>query len=83
MQKQHYMYCDYNDTWMIYVNSNIALLRVRNHYMINYKVLGNRARPAHHQSTYEILNFFNKNIYFLGPVAYKTHPHIQLSWKKS
>ena len=79
MQKQHYMYCDYNDTSMIYVNSNIALLRVRNHYMINYKVLGNRGRLAHHLSTYEILNVFNNNIYFLGPFAYKTHPHIQLS----
>ena len=68
------MYYDYNDTWMIYVNSNTALLRVRNHYMINYKVLGNRAGLAHHQSTYEILNVSKKNMYFFGPVAYKAHP---------
>ena len=73
------MYCDYNVKSVIYVNSNTVLLRVRNHYMINYKVFGNRARLAHNPSTYEILNVFNKNIYFLGPVAYKTHPHIQLS----
>ena len=30
-QKQHCVYCDYNDISIIYINSNTALLRVRNH----------------------------------------------------
>ena len=29
-----YAYCDYNDISMVYINSNIALLRVRYHWMI-------------------------------------------------
>ena len=71
-----YMYCDYNDTSMIYINSNMTLLRVRNHYMIIYKVLDNRAGPSmtDHPSLYEILNVSNKNLNFLDLVAYKTHP---------
>ena len=28
--KQHYVYCNYNDTSMIYINSKITLLSVRN-----------------------------------------------------
>ena len=55
MQKQHYVYCDYNGISMIYVNSSIALLRVRNHEMIIYhKVLENRAKLAHYLSTYKV-----------------------------
>ena len=30
-KNQYYVYCDYNDISMIYINSNIALLRVRYH----------------------------------------------------
>ena len=41
------MYCDYNDISMIYINSNMTLLRVRNHYMIIYnKVLDKRATES-------------------------------------
>ena len=34
MQKQHYWHGDYNDTWIIYINVDMALLRVRNYYTI-------------------------------------------------
>ena len=30
-KKQHYVHCDYNNSSMIYISSNMALLRVRNH----------------------------------------------------
>ena len=30
-KKQYYVYCDYNDMPMIYISSDITLLRVRNH----------------------------------------------------
>ena len=54
-KKQHYVYCDNNDISMVYINSNMALLRVRNQEMIICnKVLDNRARLGHHQSTYKI-----------------------------
>ena len=47
---QHYVYCNYSDISMIYINSNMALLKVRNHDMIIYnKVLNNRAILAHHK----------------------------------
>ena len=55
MQKQDYVYCDYNDTSMTDVNSNMALLRVRNLSVIIYnKVLDNRERLVHYPSTYKI-----------------------------
>ena len=30
-EKMHNVYCDYNDTSIIYINSNMALLGVRNY----------------------------------------------------
>ena len=30
-KKQHYVYWDYNDKSVVYINTNMALLRVRNH----------------------------------------------------
>ena len=43
-EKQHCMYCDYNVISVIYIYSNVALLRERNHQRITYKVLDNKAR---------------------------------------
>ena len=52
MQNQRYMYYDYNDTSMTYINANMAMLRVRNHYMIiSNKVLDNKTRLVHYPST--------------------------------
>ena len=45
-KRQNYVYCDYNDISMIYINSNMTLLRVRNHYIIYNKVLDKRATEA-------------------------------------
>ena len=30
-KRQHYLYCDYNDISIIYINSSMVQLRVRNH----------------------------------------------------
>ena len=30
-KKQHFVYCDYHEISVIYINCNMALLRVRNH----------------------------------------------------
>ena len=69
MQKKHYVYCNYNDTSMASINSNMALLRIRNHSMIIYnKVLDNRARLAHHPFTYKITCFhqvFDEILYYM------------------
>ena len=54
-KKQRYVYCNYNDTLMTYINSNMTLLRLKCHWMIIYnKVLDNRAGLAHHPFTYKI-----------------------------
>ena len=42
---------DYNDISMIYINSNMALLSVTNHFIIICnKILDNRARLAHYHT---------------------------------
>ena len=56
---QCYVYCDYDDALITYINSNMGLLRVRNHQTIIYnKVLDNRARMANDPSTYKIPLFY-------------------------
>ena len=56
---QCYVYCDCDDAPITYINSNMALLRVRNHQTIIYSnVSENRARLANHPSTYKIPLFY-------------------------
>ena len=58
-KEQYYVYCDHNGTSMIYINSNMALLRVRNHKIIVYNnVLGDRARLTHHPSI-DAIDYFS------------------------
>ena len=45
--QQNYMYFSYNSKSLIHINSNMALLRVRNHLWIIYKnILDNRAKTG-------------------------------------
>ena len=57
-EKQYYMYCNYNDILVVYINASIALMSVRNHYMMIYnnsnKGLDNRPRLAHHPTAYKV-----------------------------
>ena len=48
-RKQKKQHCNYNYVSIVYNNSNVARLRIRNHQIIFYNnLLGNRARLAHH-----------------------------------
>ena len=59
MQKQHYVYCDYNNTSIIYINSNKALLSVKKPLNDNLQQgLANTARLAYHPSLHKILCLF-------------------------
>ena len=79
-KEKNYMHCDFNDPSMIYIKSNVELLRIRNHKILVYnKVLDNRARLTHHPSTYEIswLHYggnTEKNLFFLSNIS------IYLNW---
>ena len=54
-KKQHCVYCDFNDISIIYFNSIMTVLQVRNHQIIIYsKVLEKKLILVHHPSTYKM-----------------------------